>query len=176
MIEHRWSYALRDEVPEEPYVVPIGRAHVARSGTDCTVVAASFMVTESMRAAEQLEAKGISAEVIDLRSIRPWDVEAVSASVRRTGRLVVADPGWGHFGLASEVSAVIAERAFDALRAPVQRVALPDVPTPCAPSLEMAYYPVAANVVTAVERALGHQAELVRPVTDSGAKPFSGAF
>ena len=183
IIEHRWSYGLREEVPAEYFVEPIGKARVARVGADCTVVAASFMVTEALRAADQAAALGIDLEVIDLRTIRPWDVETVCASVRKTGRLIVADPGWGHFGLASEVSAVVAEREFSSLRAAVRRIALPDVPTPCAPVLEAAYYPVAADVLRVARELCGAELAALQShivasdATANGhAKPFAGAF
>jgi len=178
-IEHRWSFGQTGEVPEEFYTVPIGEAHVARPGRDVTVVAISQMVGESLKAASLLAAQGVEAEVIDLRSIRPWDVEAVCASVQRTGRLVIADTGWVTFGVGAEISARVSERLLHELRAPVRRVGLPAVPTPCAPVLERAYYPGADDVARAV-------LEVMRGAStgeglDSAAesrlhKPFHGPF
>ncbi|MEW6489711.1 MAG: transketolase C-terminal domain-containing protein, partial [Thermodesulfobacteriota bacterium] len=148
-LEHRWLYDHRQAVPEERYEVPAGQAAVLRQGGDVTLVASSQMVLEALEAADTLGAEGISAEVLDLRSVRPLDRDAVLASVRRTGRLVVADNGWGPCGVAAEVAAIAAEGAFEALRAPVRRVTLPDVPTPASAPLEKAYYPGAAEIAAA---------------------------
>jgi pyruvate/2-oxoglutarate/acetoin dehydrogenase E1 component len=175
-LEHRWSHGVRGPVPEDWYTVPIGRASVVREGTDATIVAVSQMVGESMRAATALEGEGTRCEVIDLRSIRPWDVEAVCASVAKTRRLIVADTGWVHFGVATEIAAAVSARLFGTLAAPVELVGLPDVPTPCAPKLEAAYYPAAADVVRAVKRAVGSGGAGPGGGAPTHAKPFQGAF
>jgi acetoin:2,6-dichlorophenolindophenol oxidoreductase subunit beta len=175
-IEHRWSHGQREHVPEGFYTVPIGKAAVVRPGEHVTIVGISLMVKESLAAAEQLAAEGVSCEVIDLRTIRPWDVETVCASVARTGRLVVADTGWSRFGVAAEIAATVQERQFPQLRAGIVRVGLPDAPTPCAPALEAAYYPAAGHVVQAVRRVLGAaQSPQIVPAA-TGDKPFHGAF
>lgn len=176
-LEHRWSYGLQGEVPEGWYTVPIGRARVAREGVDVTFVAVSQMVQECLRAAEVLARDGVEAEVIDLRSVRPWDVDLVCERVRRTGRLVVADTGWTTFGISAEVAARVGEALFGLLRAPIRRVGLPAVPTPCAPSLERAYYPGADDLVRAARSTLQDGAARGEAAAEPGPlKPFQGPF
>lgn len=150
LFEHRWLYALEGDVPPEPYTVPLGRAVVRREGTDATVAAVSLMVKEAWEAARELEAAGVSAEVIDLRSIAPLDMEAVIRSVRKTGRLVVADCACRAAGLGAEIACRLAETDPGLLRAPVKRVCFPDLPTPASSVLEAAYYPGAADIRDAV--------------------------
>jgi len=149
-IDDRWLYRLEEPVPEEIYDVEIGRARIAREGTDVTVAASSFMVQEALMASELLAEAGIAAEIIDLRTIKPLDGETLVASVKKTGRMVVADGGWRSFGVAAEVSALVAERAFGALRAPVARVALPDCPAPASAALENVYYRNSTDIIQAV--------------------------
>jgi pyruvate/2-oxoglutarate/acetoin dehydrogenase E1 component len=151
-IDDRWLYEVPGEVPEEMYRVPIGRAAVRRPGRDVTVVATSYMAVQAVRAAETLAAERIEAEVIDLRTLKPWDRETVYASVRKTGRLIVADAAWRTGGFAAEVAAAAAEEIFEALRAPVARVTLPDAPAPMSAPLERAYYPTADDIVAAARR------------------------
>jgi len=153
-IDDRFLYSEVDEVPEGAYTVPIGKAAVRRSGKDVTIVASSYMAVQSLLAAKELAAQDVDAEVIDLRSLKPWDREAVFASVRKTGRLVIADGTWKSGGVAAEIAASVVEEAFEHLKAPVERVALPDAPAPMSAPLERAYYPTARNVVLAVERLL----------------------
>ncbi len=140
-IDDRSLYAETGEVPEEPYCTPLGQAAVRRAGSDVTLVAVSSMAPLSLRAAELLDRDGIQAEVIDLRTLKPWDRATVLASVARTGRAVVCDPGWRTAGASAEVAAEISERAFADLRAPVARVTLPDAPAPSSETEERAYYP-----------------------------------
>jgi pyruvate dehydrogenase E1 component beta subunit len=151
-IDDRWLYDERGDVPEQMYRVPIGAAAVRRAGTDVTVVATSSMAPRALEAAEILEQEGINTEVIDLRSIKPWDRECVLASVRKTHRLVVTDAAWATCGVASEIAATVACDAFGFLHAPITRVCLPDVPAPMSASLEKAYYIGKAEIVAAVER------------------------
>jgi acetoin:2,6-dichlorophenolindophenol oxidoreductase subunit beta len=153
LIEHRWLHGVIGEVPEEPYRVPIGVARIAREGDDVTIVATSYMVLEALRAAEALGDAGVGAEVIDLRSLRPWDEEAVLASAARTGRLLVTDTGWATVGFAAEVLARVAEQGV-VLDAPPRRVCLPDYPAPTSPALSAGFYPRAADVVTAAAEML----------------------
>ena len=153
-IDDRWLYEELGEVPEEMTCVPIGSAAVRRKGSDVTLIGISTMAREAVRAAASLEREGIDAEVIDLRSLKPWDQETVIASVRKTGRAVVADPGWRTGGASAEIAATIGEKAFDALRAPVERVALPDSPAPTSRAEEAAYYPGALHIANAVRRTL----------------------
>ena len=149
-IEDRWLYEVADDVPDEMYETEIGRAQVRRPGSDVTIVAASWMNLVVSRALPALDAAGISAEHVDIVSAKPWDRETILASVRKTGRLVVADSGWLTGGLASEVAAAIGELAFGSLRAPIRRFALPDVPAPTSRTLEKAYYPGPEDLVTLV--------------------------
>ena len=153
-IDERWLYDQSGPVPEELYEVPIGKGEIRRSGKDVTVIASSYMVVEAMEAAEKLQGDGIDVEVLDLRTIKPLDEELIMESVGRTGRAVVADGGWKSFGISAEVSAVIMENAFDYLKAPVLRVALPDSPAPASRKLEDAYYPTSDNIIEAVKKAL----------------------
>ena len=153
-IDDRWLYDEIGEVPEKLYSVPIGKGVVKRKGKDVTVVATSYMVLQATRAAAILEKENIDAEVIDLRSIKPLDEKLLLDSVARTGRLVVADGGWRTCGLAAEVVALVAEKAFDCLKAPVKRVSLPDTPAPSCSMLEKIYYPDANNIVLAVKELL----------------------
>jgi len=139
-IDDRWLYTEKGEVPETMYETPIGMASVRLSGKDVTIVALSSMVPKALEAAQHLAKQGILAEVIDLRSIKPWDRETIMNSVSKTGRLIIADAAWKTCGVAAEVSAAICEEAFDTLKAPIIRVCLPDLPAPTSEPLEKAYY------------------------------------
>jgi len=143
----RWLNGCADAVPEEMYEVPFGQAAIRREGRDLTIVASSYLAAEAVKAAATLAARGIDAEVLDLRSIKPLDRQAIVTSVRKTGRLLAVDGGWQSFGVSAEVAAVAAEDAWDALRAPVARLALPDTPAPASRSLEQAYYRHAPHIV-----------------------------
>jgi pyruvate dehydrogenase E1 component beta subunit len=149
-LEHRWLYGISDHVPEGVYRVPLGKARVIRKGSDATIVATSYMVLEALRAAQALSESGIHAEVLDMRSLRPLDETAILESVRKTGRLVVADTGGKAFGVSAEILALVTERAFADLKAAPQRVALPDFPTPTSPALSDGYYPRAGHIAAAV--------------------------
>jgi pyruvate/2-oxoglutarate/acetoin dehydrogenase E1 component len=151
-IDDRWLYETRDDVPEEMYAVRIGEAAVRRRGRDVTIVATSYMAAEAVKAVAMLEARGIDAELVDLRSLKPWDRDTVFASVVRTGRLVVADAGWQTAGVGAEIVAAVACEIFDALKAPAVRVCLPDVPAPVSRPSEAAYYVGTDDLVAAVEK------------------------
>jgi pyruvate/2-oxoglutarate/acetoin dehydrogenase E1 component len=153
-IEHKLLYMTDGEVPDEPYLVPLGEADIKRSGTDVTLVSWSHMVTKCLTAAEQLAAEGISVEVIDLRTLVPMDVACVLESVRRTGRLVIAQEAVRRGGVASEVAAVVAEQAFDSLRAPIVRVAAYNTVVPFNLALERATVPQVGDIVRGVRSAL----------------------
>ncbi len=156
-LEHRLCHPVATVVPEEPYRVPFGKARIVREGSDVTIVALLQMVYEAEQAAAQLEKFGISAEVIDLRSVRPWDKETVLASVRKTGRVIVADTGWMDYGLSSEVAAHVSEHAFGALKGPPKRIALPACPTPMSEILETAFYPGSREIVIEALTLLGRE-------------------
>jgi pyruvate/2-oxoglutarate/acetoin dehydrogenase E1 component len=141
-------------VPDEDYEVPIGQAAVKREGTDATVVTLGLHVHRALEAAERLAEDGIDAEVIDLRSLVPLDRETILDSVRKTGHLVVVDEDYHSFGLTGEISALATEHAWDALDAPPERVASPDVPVPYARPLEQEFLADSADIAEAVERVI----------------------
>ena len=149
-IEHTASYGLRGEVPEGEYFLPFGVAATPRAGSDVTIVAFSGAVTTALAAAGQLAAEEIEAEVIDLRTLRPLDIDTVLASVRRTNRAVVVEQAWRFGGFGAEIAAQVQELAFDHLDAPVGRVAGLEVPMPYSFELEKAAVPGVADVVSAV--------------------------
>ena len=153
-IDDRELYSIEGPVPEELYEVEIGRGQVLRRGSAVTVIASSFMVQEALKAASLLSDEGIEVELIDLRSIKPLDTSLILSSVAKTGRAVVADGGWQSFGVSAEISAFIGEHAFKLLKAPVQRVALPDCPAPASASLEKAYFRTSTDIVDAVRKAM----------------------
>ena len=157
VLEYRTLYDTVGEVPEEPYETPLGKAAVVREGRDVTVVATSFMSYEATHAAAELAKNDISAEVIDLRSIRPLDEETILKSVKKTGRMVVADTSWELCGISSEVAALVAEKGFNYLKAPVRRIALPDCPAPVSQPLEKAFYPTASTIAKAAMVMLGRE-------------------
>ena len=138
------------EVPEGDYEVPIGQARLARQGSDVSLVGFGRTVQTALQAAAELEGEGISAEVLDLRSLQPLDSEAVLATLRKTGRLVVIDEAPPRCGIASDIAALCVDRGFDTLNAPVKRVTAPHAPVPFSPVLEDAYVPSVAQVLAAV--------------------------
>lgn len=150
-----WSS--KEEVPEEEYRIPLGQARTVREGSDVTVVAVSSAVPEALKAAEELAEQGVSVEVVDPRTLVPLDVEAVVRSVQRTGRLVVADPAHRTCGAAAEIAALVAEEAFESLRAPIVRVTTPDTQIPFSPALEKPLYPGRAGIADAVRRVTGER-------------------
>jgi pyruvate/2-oxoglutarate/acetoin dehydrogenase E1 component len=135
-IEDKMDYAVKGEVPDGEYTIPFGVADVKRAGEDVTIVATSSMIRVALAAAEQLESDGISAEVIDPRTLVPLDVETLVRSAEKTGRAIVVDEGHQRYGVSAELAAVIADRAFYSLDAPVKRLAALDVPIPFSPPLE----------------------------------------
>jgi pyruvate/2-oxoglutarate/acetoin dehydrogenase E1 component len=141
-----------DVVPEEAYTVPIGKAAVARAGTDVSIITLSLSVHHALDAAEQLAADGISAEVIDLRSLVPLDRQAVLDSVGKTGRLLVVDEDYRSFGLTGEIAAIVAETDPTMLEAPVSRLAVPDTPIPYARPLETFVLPKTDKIVAEAKR------------------------
>lgn len=150
-IDDRRLYPVTGDVPEPMTAAAIGKAAVRRCGRDITIIGISSMAHLALEAAERLAREGVDAEVIDLRSLKPWDSETVLASVRRTGLALVADPGWRTAGASAEIAASIAEEAFDDLRGPVARLSLPDAPAPACRSEERAYYPGAAEIAGAAQ-------------------------
>jgi pyruvate dehydrogenase E1 component beta subunit len=154
-IEHTAIYSLKGDVPEGEYTVPFGEANVVRPGRDVTIVGYSGSVHQALRAASMLaEQDEIEAEVIDLRTLRPLDLDTVLESVRRTNHAVIVEDDWRFGGFAGEVVALVQEHAFDALDAPIARVCGADVPMPYSRALEMAALPSEQQIVDAVRRML----------------------
>lgn len=175
LLEHRWLYNISDEVPEGVYRVPLGKARVARDGDDVTIVATSYMVLEALRAAERLAEEGIGAEVIDVRTLRPLDERTILESVRKTGRLIVADTGWATCGFAAEVVAVACEQALKHLTRPPRRVALPDGPCPSSAALANHYYPRSVHLIEAARALVESKGEsLANAVARRGIKAAGG--
>ena len=148
--EHLKLYVTQGSVPAEPYRIPLGVADVRRSGTDVTIVAIAAMVGRALEAADTLAGDGISAEVIDPRTLSPLDEETILTSVEKTGGLVVVDESPPRCSAAADIAAIVSEQAFDHLNGPVRRVTAPDTPVPFAPSLEDAYVPSVQAIVDAV--------------------------
>ena len=146
-VEHRWLYKTMGDVPQELYSIPLGKGAIRRKGSDVTIVAVSYMLVEALKAAEKLQAEDhISAEVIDPRTLKPLDEALIFESLAKTGKLVITDTGWKTGGAASEIAAVVSEKAFPLLKAPIVRVCCPDLPTPAGDVLEKAYYPDAETI------------------------------
>jgi len=154
-VEGGLLYRTKGPVPEEEYTTPLGKAAVKKKGDDITIVAVSRMVGESLSAARKLQDRDISAEVIDVRTLQPLDLDAIVESVKRTSRLVIASDDVKRGGVGAEISASVTEAAFDYLDAPIMRVACPDTPIPFSRQLEQLYMPSAESVVKAVDTVLG---------------------
>ena len=157
-LEHKRTYrSVRGEVPDGDYVLPLGVADIKRAGDAATIVTYGLTLHYSLQAAEKLAADGVEVEVVDLRTVSPIDQETVLASVRKTSRVLVVHEDNLSLGVGAEVSALIAEHAFDSLDAPVIRVAGPDIPAmPFAPTLEAAYMPTAEKIEAALRRLLDY--------------------
>ncbi len=154
-IEHATMYQVRGEVPtEEDYLVPIGKAKIQRPGRDVTIAAYSKGLDLALKAAEALAKEGIEAEVVDLRTLRPLDMQPIYQSLEKTNRLVVVEEGWKSYGVGAEIAARTQEEAFDLLDAPILRVAQKEVPLPYNSRLEQAALPQVADVIAAVQEVL----------------------
>jgi pyruvate dehydrogenase E1 component beta subunit len=166
MFEHKILYGAKgaraeadavdasSEIPAEDYIVPLGKGIVRREGTDITIVGTLLMMHRALQASETLAAEGISAEVIDPRSLVPFDWDLVKASVMKTTRAVIVEEGPKRGGWSAEIAATLAEEMSDYLTAPVTRVASPDIPVPFAPPMENFYRPDANRIVEAVRKLL----------------------
>ena len=154
-IEHATLYSVRGDVPDdEDYLVPIGVSDIKRPGKDVTLVSYSKMIQTTLEAADKLAEQGVDAEVIDLRSLRPLDIQPVIESVKKTNRLVVIEEGWRSFGIGAEISSTVAELAFDYLDAPIRRVAQAEVPLPYNKRLEQLALPQVDDVIKAAKDVL----------------------
>jgi pyruvate/2-oxoglutarate/acetoin dehydrogenase E1 component len=151
--EHKFLYRrIKDDVPEEDYAVPIGKATVRREGTDLAIITYGAMVWTALDAAAEMEKEGVSVEVLDLRSLLPYDEEAVLASVRKCNKVILLHEDTRIGGMAGELAAVISEKAFDDLDGPIARVTAPDTPVPFSPPLEEYFLPNAEKVVAAARK------------------------
>jgi len=153
-IEHKMLYSVKGNVPDEDYIIPYGVADVKREGTDVTVITYSRMVHRSLEAAELLSKEGVSVEVIDLRTLKPLDMDTIAASVKKTGRVVGVTESYPTNSFISEIAARIQEELFDWLDAPVIRVSAKDVPVPMAETLEDADIPSVDVIADAIRRIL----------------------
>jgi pyruvate/2-oxoglutarate/acetoin dehydrogenase E1 component len=149
--EHKVMYdEVKDDVPERPYAIPFGEANVIEEGGDATIVAIGRMVHFALAAARLLRAEGIFCDVIDPRTISPLDEDTILESVEKTGRLVVVDEAYPRCGIAADIASIVAEKAFDRLKAPIRKVTAPHTPIPFAPNLEDAYLPSPDKIAAAV--------------------------
>lgn len=153
-IEHKMLYGEKGPVPEQEYIIPLGVADVKRAGSDVTVICYSRMVLSALQAAEELAKEGIDTEVVDLRTLKPLDTEAIVESVKKTGRVVIVSEGYKNTGFSAELVATVNELAFDYLDAPIVRVASADVPVPASPALEIYAIPQLRDIVAAVRKVM----------------------
>ncbi len=154
VIEHRWLYYQTGVVPASPYTIDLGKANVLRKGKDITIIATSWLNAEALKASEILAKRGIEVEIVDPRSVYPLDEKTLIASVKKTGRCIVADNDWSYAGFGAELAARISYACFDSLRAPVDRLGFAHVPCPTTRVLENAFYPNAGNMIRLVEQQL----------------------
>ncbi|MEE2821367.1 MAG: transketolase C-terminal domain-containing protein [Acidobacteriota bacterium] len=174
MIEHRLLYYIEDEVPEKPFTMKLGPAVIRRHGKDVTIVANSYMVVEALTAAKFLEEQKIDVEIVDPVCLAPLDAETILTSVQKTGRLLVVDTSWVCCGASSEIAALVAEKAHDALHAPIRRLGTQPVSCPVSKPLEEEFYPNAHNIVEVVYSMLGKKWENQK--IPSLTTPFKGPF
>lgn len=156
-VEHKKLYIEKGPVPEESYTIPFGKADLKREGDDITIVATHAMVLRSLQAAEAAANEGIEVEIVDLRTLTPLDKDTILKSVKKTGRLIVADESHKTCGVASEISALVAEEAIYYLKGPIYRVCSPDTPVPFSPSLEQVYIPDETELLSAIKRQMEYE-------------------
>ena len=152
--DDRWLYKTKEEVPDEIYEVPLGKGKICKKGSDVTIVAVSYLVQEAIKATESLEEEGIFAEIIDPRTLKPLDIGIIVNSVKKTRRLIVADPDWRCCGFSEHVASIVLNQAFNVLKIPVQYVTLPDAPVPASTPLEKAYFPDYTDIIDAAKNIL----------------------
>lgn len=153
-LEHKKLYNMLGEVPDEEYTLPIGKADIKLKGDDITIVSYSYVLHKAIEAAEVLQEEGISAEVIDLRTVKPLDEETIINSVRKTGRLVIVQEAWLNCSVSSEISAIVSQKCFDYLDAPVMRIAAKEAPIPFSPPLEKAVLPQTEDILKTIKELL----------------------
>jgi len=150
-IDDRWCYEEEGTVPKSLDSVELGKANILKTGKDITIISASYMVLEAIKASKELKKQGVEAEVINLRTIKPWDFDTLCKSVKKTGKAIIADSGWVEGGIGAEISSRLTGELFQYLKHPILRVGLPNSPAPCARTLEEAYYPNKKTIIEAVE-------------------------
>lgn len=176
-IEHRWLYQVEGEVPRVPEPLPLEGCRVVREGGDVTVVSVSWMTIEAMKAAEVMARHGVDLDLVDVRSLAPFDADTVVRSAKKTGRVVVADYDWLHCGFSAEVAARVYEACMGELKAPIARLGLAEAHCPCTRPLETAYYPSAVDIIRAVEKQLDlPETDLAGEEFFSYEKKFKGPF
>ena len=168
VIEHRWLYWQKGEVPKEPYTLDIGKARVIKEGTDITLIATSWLNVEALKAAEILEKHGVSVEIVDVRSLAPLDTYTIVSSVSKTGRCIIADNDWVLYGAGAEIAATVYKYTFGVLQSPIQRIGFAHTPCPTARHLENEFYPNAVNIIHAIESEFG-----LDPIDLSGEEFYS---
>ena len=181
-LEHRWLHGVQGEVPEGDFRVPIGKARLLAEGDDLTIVSMSYMTIEALHALDHMRSRGVSCDLIDLRSIQPIDWETIFASVRRTRRLLVLDTASAMCSVASEIVARVSMELFDRLKQAPVSLAMPDFPSPTSPALSGGYYRRAEDIAAAVGKILdkdmepGQIAELRKAPHDVPGEWFKGPF
>jgi pyruvate/2-oxoglutarate/acetoin dehydrogenase E1 component len=176
-VEHRWLYWQEGEVPEEPFTMPLGEANILREGKDVTAVATSWMNVEALKAAEILDRRGISIEIVDPRTMAPFNDELIVKSVEKTGHCIVADYDWLDCGFSAEVAARVSEKCFGKLKSPVYRIGFAPTPCPTVRHLENEFYPNAVNIIRAIEKMLGLEpTDLSNEDFYSHERRFTGPF
>ncbi|MAT09326.1 MAG: alpha-ketoacid dehydrogenase subunit beta [Chloroflexi bacterium] len=154
-IEHRWLYWAEEDVPEEPFTIPIGESKVIQQGEDITIVATSWMNIEALKAAEVLGRRGVSVEIVDPRTITPLDDSLIVESVNKTRHCIVADIDWLDYGFSAEVATRVYEKSFKRLKSPITRIGFAHTPCPTGRVLENEFYPNAIDIIRAIENKLG---------------------
>jgi pyruvate dehydrogenase E1 component beta subunit len=181
-LEHRWLHNSIGEVPDGDFRLPLGKAKIARTGEDVTIVSMSYMTIEALHAADYLATQGISCEVIDLRTIKPIDWDAIMHSVSKTGHLLALDSGFTTGSVAGEIVARVAIEVFDKLKVPPARLAMPDVPEPTSPALTKGFYVRASDIAIKILSMMGRdfssvKADLPEPIPhDVPGDWFKGPF
>jgi len=177
VLEHRLLYWQEGQVPEESFETPIGKANILRSGSDITIAAISWMNVEAYAAARIMERRGVTVEIIDLRSIAPLDDDLIAASVKKTGHLIVADYDWVNCGFSAEIAARIYEKCMSYLKSPIARIGFAPTPCPTTRPLENLFYPSAETLVRAIEQKLDlDRADLSGEEFFSYENKFKGPF
>ncbi len=159
-VEHRWLHGQIGDVPKDYYSLPIGKAHLMSQGRDLTIVASLDMAIEALKISKKLKSQDIDIEVIDLCSVKPLDEKTILDSVKKTGRLLVMDSSWKDFGVASQVTAIVAEKGHGNLKGAIRRMGLPDIPSPSTPALSRDYYPQSKDICGIIENMCGRKIDM----------------